>query len=118
MPIIELCHVILSSKENTLRQEVSQILVLGWDRTESGQTQIQFQKGSLVLTKVAPGFWCTYQHRSKSYHSFLLALVGQKKHKGLQQICLIALVYSETRGNTYRQSGPWLCRLHNLVCSP
>lgn len=38
MPIIETCHIILSSKENTLWQEVSQNLVLGWDRAESVQT--------------------------------------------------------------------------------
>lgn len=36
--LIEMCHIIPSSKENTLWQKVSQNLVLGWDRVESAQS--------------------------------------------------------------------------------
>lgn len=36
--LIEMCHIIPSSKENTLWQKGSQNLVLGWDRAESAQS--------------------------------------------------------------------------------
>lgn len=68
MPIIEMCHIILSSKENTLWQEVSQNLVLGWDRVESVQTLTYIFRmvASAWLKGLAPGFPSTYGYRSES----------------------------------------------------
>lgn len=68
MPIIETCHIILSSKENTLWQEVSQSLVLGWDRAESVQTLTYIFRmvASSWLKGLQPGFSFTYGYRSES----------------------------------------------------
>lgn len=68
MPIIETCHLILRSKENTLRQEVGQNLVLGWDRAESVQTLTYIFRmvASSWQRGLAPGFSSTYEYRSES----------------------------------------------------
>lgn len=69
MLIIEMCHIILSSKENTLLQEVSQNLVSGWDRAESAQTLtyiFRMVSASSCPKGAAPGFSSTYEYRSES----------------------------------------------------
>lgn len=63
-----MCHIIPSSKENTLWQEVSQNLVLGWDRAESAQSLMCIfgMANPSQQREFAPVFSPTSEHRPES----------------------------------------------------
>lgn len=94
--LIEMCHLIPSSKENTVWQKVSQNWVLGWDRVESAQSMNIFgmvkpsqQRGP------APVFSSIYEHRSEPSPLSIAPAVPA------HHFC----DYSGAKTNTYRQAG-------------